>query len=218
MTHENPKLRWFMVGTPLAFSVLTMLHPMTEPWAGDSLDRWMLVHTAQLGMTVLLAYVVWWLVDGIRSRSATIVRATLPVFLVAFSAFDAVAGLATGLLAGRADGQTGAARDATIAAADHLFYDNWLAGNLSVLGGVTTISWIVIVTAAAVAVRGVGADRVTVACLGGAVLFAQHPAPFGTVGLLALALAVWRMSRGSRLGDEPRLPALLEGAGRELPK
>ena len=195
MSTKNSNRRWFMVGTPVAFAVLTALHPMEEPWTGGTLDRWMLVHTAQLAMTVLLAYVVWGLVDGIRSRSATAVRVTLPVFLVALSSFDAVAGLATGLMSARAEGQSGAARAATIDAAEHLFYGNWLAGNLSVLGGVTTVSWIVIIVAAAVALRGVGADRVTVACLGGALLFAQHPAPFGTVGLLSLALAVWRLTR-----------------------
>ena len=213
-TKENSNRRWFMVGTPLAFAALTALHPMEEPWTGGTLDRWMLVHTAQLAMTVLLAYVVWGLVDGIQSRSATIVRATLPVFLVALSAFDAVAGLATGLLAGRAEEQTGAARDATIDAADHLFYGNWLAGNLSVLGGVTTVSWIVIIVAAALAVRGVGADRVTVACLGGAVLFAQHPAPFGTVGLLSLAVAVWRLTRVAPAVAEAR-PSTLSLEGRD---
>ena len=31
--------------------------------------------------------------------------------------------------------------------------------------------------------------------LGGSVLFAQHAAPFGTVGLLLLSLAVWRSTR-----------------------
>lgn len=190
--------RWFLVGTPLVFSALTTLHPMVEPWKGER-DQWMLVHTAQLALTVLLGYVVWQLVEGIRSRSATVVRATLPVFLVALSSFDAVAGLATGLLAGRAEDQSGAARETTVAAADYLFYDSWLAGNLSVLGGVTTISWVVISVALAVAVRGAGADRVTVAWLAGAVLFAQHPAPFGTVGLLALAVGAWRSTRPARV-------------------
>jgi len=159
MSHEGRLRRAFMVATPLLFSVLTALHPMTDPWTDDALGRWMLVHTAQLVMTVPLAYVVWLMVEGIGSRSATLVRLTLPVFLVALSAFDAVAGLATGLLVGHAEEQSGAAREATLAAADHLFYGNWLAGNLSVLGGVAAVAWTVTATSTAVALRGAGADR-----------------------------------------------------------
>lgn len=212
IVHDKASRRWFMVGTPLAFAVLTAVHPMVDPWTGDALHRWMLVHTAQLGMTVLLAYVVWLMVDGLCSRSATVVRVALPVFLVALSAFDAVAGLATGLLVGRAEEQSGAAREATLAAADHLFYDNWLAGNLSVLGGVTAISWTVIAVALALALRGSGADRVTVAWLGAAVLFAQHAAPFGTIGLLALTVAVWRSTDVTR-NSTPSNPAIVVREG-----
>jgi hypothetical protein len=64
-----------------------------------------------------------------------------------------------------------------------------------VLGGVTAISWTVIAIGLALALRGSGADRATVACLAGSILFAQHAAPFGTVGLLLLSVAVWRATR-----------------------
>jgi hypothetical protein len=185
--------RIVVLATPLVFAMLTLAHPAEDPWElGGALDRWMVVHTLQLALTVPLAWTMWSLVEGITSRSAAVVRAMLPVFLVAFSAFDAVAGLATGWLAMRANDQTGAARADTLNAIEYLFSDNWLAGNLSVLGGVTAVSWMIIAVSGALALRGAGADRPTVVAMSAAALFASHPAPFGTVGLLALGVVVWR--------------------------
>jgi hypothetical protein len=184
------------VATPVLFAGLTLLHPMNDPWElGDAVPRWMAVHVGQLVLTILLAYSVWLLLSDLIGRSATVARAALPVFLVAFSAFDAVAGIATGWLAMRAEDQTVGARAASLDAIEHLFADNWLAGNLSVLGGVTAVSWVTLAIAAAVALRSAGADRMTVWAMCGAVLFASHPAPIGTIGLLAFTVAAWRWTR-----------------------
>lgn len=204
------KERAAAVGVPTAFAVLSLAHPMQDPWElGDAVGRWMLVHAGQLVMTVLLAYVLWFLLAGIESRSARLMRVVLPVFLVAFSAFDAVAGLATGWLALRADDQSGAAREQTLVSVEYLFADNWLAGNLSVLGGVTAVAWMTIAISAAVALRSAGADRLTVAAMSAAVLFASHPAPLGTIGLVALAVAAWRWTSGRR-AQVQREPTRLE--------
>ena len=152
--------RALVVGTPVVFAGLTLLHPMEDPWKlGDALDRWMAVHVGQVVLTILLAYSVWLLLSDLAGRSAKVARAALPVFLVAFAAFDAVAGIATGWLAMRADDQTGAAKAASLDAIEYLFADNWLAGNLSILGGLTAVSWMTLVVAAAVALRSAGADR-----------------------------------------------------------
>lgn len=185
-----------MVATPALFAGLTLLHPVADPWElGDALPRWMVVHVGQVVLTIMLAYSVWLLLGGLVSRSATVARGALPVFLVAFAAFDAVAGIATGWLALRAEGQTGGARAASLDAVEYLFADNWLAGNLSILGGVTAVSWMTLVISAAVALRAAGADRLTVSAMSAAVLFASHPAPIGTIGLLAFTVAAWRWSR-----------------------
>lgn len=203
------KQRAAAVGVPAAFALLSLTHPMEDPWElGDAVGRWMLVHAGQLVMTVLLAYVLWFLLAGIESRSARLMRVVLPIFLVVFSAFDAVAGLATGWLALRAQDQAGAAREQTLVSVEYLFVDNWLAGNLSVLGGVTAVAWMTIAISAAVALRGAGADRFTVAAMSGAVLFASHPAPLGTIGLIALSAAAWRWTspRRVQVQHEPTRP------------
>jgi hypothetical protein len=200
--------RTLLIGVPVTFAALTLLHPMEDPWElGSALDRWMLVHVGQLVLTVLLAYALWLLVDGIRSRSAAVMRVALPVFVVAFTAFDSVAGIATGWLAGRAEDQTGTAREHTLDSIEYLFADNWLAGNLSILGGTTAIAWVTIAIAAAIALKGAGADRLTVIAMCTAVLFANHPAPFGTIGLLAIGVAGYRTSRGAgRIAAHPARP------------
>ncbi|HSK54919.1 MAG TPA: hypothetical protein VK908_06665, partial [Jiangellales bacterium] len=92
--------RLVLLGTPPAFAALTLFHPAQHPRQLEDTTRWMTVHMGQLVLTVLLAYCVWFLLEGISGRAAGVARGTLPVFLVFFSAFDAVEGLARELLAG----------------------------------------------------------------------------------------------------------------------
>lgn len=188
--------RLLMVGTPVAFAVLTVFHPISDPNDPDlAVGRWFAVHGLQVVLTVLLAYCLWFMFEGLTSRAATVARAALPVFLVFFSVFDAVAGLATAWLARTAEGQSGAEQAATLRAIEDLFQDNWLTGNLSIASSVTALSWATIAIAGAVALRRGGADRITVGFMAASIMFAQHPAPFGTLGLLALAVAAYLWSR-----------------------
>jgi hypothetical protein len=46
-----------------------------------------------------------------------------------------------------------------------------------------------------VALRRAGADGLTVGLLAASLLFANHPMPSGTVGMLALFAAAWRWDR-----------------------
>lgn len=205
--------RLVLLGTPPAFAALTLLHPAQHPGHLEDTTRWMTVHVGQLVLSVLLAYCVWFLLEGIPGRAAGVARGTLPVFLVFFSAFDAVAGLATGWLAG-ADHHGVVEAGVADQAITELFDHNWLAGNASVTGGVGGLAWAVVAVSAAVALRTAGADRLTVSFMAASLLFTVHPPPFGTIGLLALSAATLRwdrqLRRGSRASDQ-RAP---EPAGR----
>ena len=188
-----PARRLILVGTPLAFAAVSAFHPQDHPAElGGAVSRWMTVHVLQLVLSILLAACIWLLLDGIQSRTATVVRAAVPVWLAFFSAFDGVAGLATGWMAHTAQGQTGDEHAATVHAIKDLLEENWISGNLSVAGSVAALSWLVIALGTALALRQAGADRLTSALMATSLLFAIHPPPTGTLGLLAFAAATYR--------------------------
>ena len=199
-----------MLGPPLAFAALTLLHSHASPSElGADIRRWMVVHSLQLILSVLVAYCVWWILDGIRGAAAQTARAALPIFLVFFSTTDAVAGLATGWLTHTANTQSAADQAATLRAVDSLFNDNWLTGSFSVAGSVGATAWAVVAIAGAVALRTAGADRLTVALMAISLVFANHPPPSGTVGMLALCAAAYRWDRRrqqSRTHTPPSVP------------
>jgi hypothetical protein len=60
---------------------------------------------------------------------------------------------------------------------------------------VTAVAWAVIAIAAAVALRGAGADRLTVTLMAASLLFVNHPMPTGTLGMLGLFGAAFMWDR-----------------------
>jgi hypothetical protein len=209
-----------MLSGPLAFAALTVFHAHANPSElGEDVTRWMVVHALQLVLSVWLAYCVWWILKGTSGAAAQTARAALPIFLVFFSATDAVAGLATGWLTQTASSQSAADQAATLRAVDSLFNDNWLTGSFSVAGSVGATAWAVVAIAGAVALRAAGADRLTVALMAISLVFANHPPPTGTIGLLALVAAAYRWDRRrqpSRPDTPPPAPdATPEQLGRQ---
>jgi len=204
MNNNKTIKRVGMLSGPLAFAALTLFHSHTSPSElGEGIPRWIGVHSLQLVLSVWLAYCVWWILDGIRGAAAQTARAALPIFLVFFSATDAVAGLATGWLTLTANSQSAADQAATLRAVDSLFNDNWLTGSFSVAGSVGATAWAVVAIAGAVALRTAGADRLTVALMAVSLVFANHPPPSGTIGLLALCAAAYRWDRRRQPSSTP---------------
>jgi hypothetical protein len=188
-----------LLAVPPTFAALTLLHPGQDPHLlGRDVTQWLLVHTAQLVLTVLLAYALWFLLEDLTGWGANLARAALPVFLVFFSAFDAVAGLATGWLEHDAHHHDATEQVTIRGAIDELFNGNWLTGNLSIAGGTAAIAWLAITIGAAVALHRAGANRLTVTAMACAALFANHPPPLGTAGLLALSVAAYMWDRQLR--------------------
>ena len=108
-TTTNRRPNYLFAVAPLLWAVLILFHPMpggdsTLDGIDDVVDRWLIVHVGQLILTPLLFLAVWRLLDGLTSTAATISRCGLVVWTVFFSAYDAVQGIATGLLVRHADG------------------------------------------------------------------------------------------------------------------
>ena len=187
-----------VLAAPLLWVVLTLLHPggvgnEPAPYEGiaDEANKWIFVHFAQLVLTPLVAVGVWMLLDGIHSIAATIARASLLVWMVFFSAFDAIAGIAVGVLTRYANSLAGDERDAVIGAIDFLFQDSKFVGgsNYSVLAGFGQLSWVVLVLAATVALWRTGASRLIVGATLLSFLFATHAGYPAAVGMIALFVA-----------------------------
>jgi hypothetical protein len=190
--------RFALLAAPLLWLVPAIVHPIGEPYEGiaDDADRWIFVHVAQLVLMPFLAAGVWLLLDGLQSVAARVARAAVVLWLVFFSAFDAIAGIATGVLTRHANSLAGEEREGVVAAIDFLWGDSQLAGGeFSVLGNLGHLSWVAVAIAATVALHRARAGRVVVAAAFLSVLIASHSGVGAAIGLIALFVAELVMFR-----------------------
>jgi hypothetical protein len=190
----NRRPNYLVAAAPLLWAVLILFHPMpggdnTLDGIDDVVDRWLIVHVAQLILTPLLFLAVWRLLDGLSSAAATISRCALVVWTVFFSAYDAVQGIATGLLVRHAGGVPTAQQNAIAEALDYLVLDSRLAGDISAVQMVAGAAWLTVAIGAAVALHQARAGTAVVALTAASVVFSMHMAP-AAIGLLALTAAV----------------------------
>jgi hypothetical protein len=193
--HLRP-LELVVLAAPLLWVVLAILHPgggdEPPPYEGiaDEANKWIFVHVGQLVLTPLLAAGVWMLLDGIQSVAAKVTWAVLALWMVFFSAFDAIAGIATGVLARHANSLAGEEREGVVRAIDFLWDDSQLAGGeFSVLGNLGQGTWLVVAIAATVALWRAGVSRLVVGATLLSALFATHSGYAAAVGLAALFVA-----------------------------
>ena len=97
--HRRTWRRVVLLGVPSLYILLGLLHPMANPELGDETDLFIWLHIAQLFLIVGLGYVLWLLVEGVTNRAATLARALIIPFLVAYTALDAILGIAWGIAA-----------------------------------------------------------------------------------------------------------------------
>jgi hypothetical protein len=205
-------VQFLLLAAPLLWVVVAILHPggvgdEPPPYEGiaDDANKWIFVHFSQLVLTPFVAWGVWMLLDGIQSVAATVARVFVVVWMVFFSAFDAIAGIAVGVLTRYANSLAGEEQEAVVGAIDFLFQDSRFAGgnNYSVLAGFGQLSWIVLAIAAAVALWRAGFSRLIAGAALVSVAFAAHAGYPAAVGLVALFVAeLFRF--GTRRGEPAR--------------
>jgi hypothetical protein len=198
MSPQSSRLvhRAVLFGGPVGYIVLGLVHPMGDLEVGDAAGFYIGLHLVQPVLIALIAYGLWLLVDGLESRSATVVRYALVPYLILYSMFDAVAGVATGLIVREANGMSAADQAAVQRMMDGIgehpaLVALWIGAGLS---------WLIPAVAAAIAVREQVPRWVTLAMVVGAAIFAVgHPIPFGPIGMsLFLVGILWVELRGSR--------------------
>jgi len=195
--------RVLLLGPPLALAVLEIFHPQPDETAQALMDvsTWFAgFHVIQLALTGLVALSVLLLADSFGRADAWVTRLGVGVFLVFFSAYDAVAGIGTGLA-------MRSARDLSTVQQEGVFevVKDWPAVGppfaLSIIG---TLGWVAAVGALALAARRQGAPRREWIFIGLAAVFllGGHPFPQGTLAFgcffVAALLHEWRAGRARR--------------------
>jgi hypothetical protein len=202
--------RAILFGVPFLYVVLGLLHPMENPELGDETSLFIGLHIAQLFLIGGLAYVLWLLVEGVDGRAATVARALILPFVVAYTALDSVLGIAWGIVAEKAnelpaDDQAAAGRliDELLSTDPLGLILYWGAGLL----------WLAVALAVVAALRRHAPRPALVLMAMGAIVFTLgHARPVGPVGMaLFLAGIVWLELRPGREGD-PAPAAPLRGA------
>jgi hypothetical protein len=186
--------RLVLLGTPLATAVVMLFHPAPySDLAGELVPIagwWTTIHAIQFVLFAFMGAAVWMLTDGLRGPAAAISRMAAVVFAISYDIGDAVAGISTGILAGRAAGASAAEQAALIGGAEALFQSP--VKNLAFAVGIN--AWDVALIAAAVALFFAGTPRVPLFLLALPVYFISfdHAFPFGalTFGSFFVA-ALW---------------------------
>jgi hypothetical protein len=195
---------------PLLLAGLEFFHPQPDETAQALMDvaTWFAgFHVIQLALTGFVALSVLLLANSFGHANAWVTRLGIGVFLVVFSAYDAVAGIGTGLA-------MRSARDLSAVQQEGVFtvVKDWPAlGPPFALSIIGTLGWVAAVGALAFAARRQGAPRREWILIGLAAVFllGGHPFPAGTLAFgsffIAALLHEWRAgrARGDRALPQP---------------
>ena len=209
-----------VIGIPIAWAALLLFHPggagtqIYSDLDGDG-TRMLVVHIGTMVFIPLVALAIFLLLRGIESTAARISRFALIVFVVFYLAWEALQGIANGILVDQVSTLPQADR-ALGADLIQQFAESPLVRDLGILGSIGSIALVVAAVAAGIALRDTGAPRWTPWLLGlSGLLITAHPPPFGPTGLLLFVLAAILVMRARPAVAAPaREPAIDPAATR----
>ncbi|AGB38713.1 hypothetical protein [Natronococcus occultus] len=154
-----------LVGTPIALGAVLWVHPHGGAYetVAAVADAWLAVHLLLLPLFALLGAAVYVLLAGFSGRTATIGRLGVAVYVIFYIGFEAIAGIATGLVV-RGTGSLSGAEQVGAAAAYDAIVTSPVVGVLALLG---IAGMIVAVVALALELRRAGAPTVPIVLLAG---------------------------------------------------
>jgi hypothetical protein len=200
----------FLIGVPLAWAVLLWFHPdVPDPddvYGGlrDDATTYLIVHVGTLVFIGLMGVALYMLIRDLPGKAATVSRLAIGPFVLFYSAWETVIGLATGVLVEHANDSPAGERPA-ISDAIQALGDNAIVGETGILSIVGGLAWITAVIAAAVAIRGAGAPVLATVLLGLSLVVISHPPPIGPAGLACFAGAVLVLYRSQRVTPVARV-------------
>ena len=187
-------VRYAAAAVPLIWAPFVYLHPEDYPYAATAdgnAGMWLTVHFAQLLLAPFLVLALWPVMSRLAGSAITIAKIALTLWLAFFSAFDAIAGIATGRLTQQADHLHGAEGVAVGDAVTDLFEnDPLVGGGFSALALLAQPLWLVVAIALTAALFSAGARPITIVSAGLSTLFALHGGPIAALGLVTLTVAL----------------------------
>jgi hypothetical protein len=191
----------FMIGVPLAWAVLLLFHPGGEAdevyvSLQDEVTEGFVVHIGMLIFIPLMAAVIYLLLRGVEGTAAQVSRWALVPFVVFYSAWEVLQGIANSILVDEVKELPETERSTGINLVQD-FAESPLARDLGVFATIGTLGFIVAVIAAGIALRrnaGAPVSVLVLLVLSG-FLITAHPPPFGPTGLVLFVLALllfWR--------------------------
>lgn len=190
--------RILLLAPPLTLAVYEVFHPQPDENVQALMDAstWFMVfHLIQLPLVLLVALSVVLLADSFGRASAWPTRVGVGLFLAFFSAYDTLAGVATGWAMRKARDLPPAGQEAVFDVVEEWPSLDPVAFPLSIVG---TGGWLIALVALAVAARRAGARwyQWVLIALAGIFLLGGHPFPAGTLAFgclfLAALLREWR--------------------------
>lgn len=206
--------RFILLGVPLLALIATLIHPRFDQNSGvydvlaPQVELWVGLHIVQLVIFGLLALVIYWLIQDHHSIAATISRIALFAFVIFYPAFDALAGIATGLFVQYGKALSPDQLPVLSNAIDAFFFNNQVVNNMATIG---SFSWGVGVLAAAVALARPVSPRVPLGLVGLAI-FVITSLSFALeldVGSVWWWVAAFVLAIGFGLAARPHIPSAL---------
>jgi hypothetical protein len=177
--------RGFFAIAIVGYFIIGVIHP-ADIEVGDATTLYIGIHLVQPVFILLLAWGTWLLVKDLPGRAAQVARVAIVPYAIAYSMFDAIAGVALG-------GIVRLANDAS--AADGAVVQRLMDRGTDYVGMAlfvaSDLSWFVMALAAAIAVKPIGGRGPTLLMAIGAAIFAiAHPFPTGPIGITLFGLGM----------------------------
>jgi uncharacterized membrane protein YccF (DUF307 family) len=196
--------RAFFATAVVGYFFIGMVHP-AEIEVGDATTLYISIHLVQPFLILLLAWGVWLLVEGLPGRAAQVARIAIVPYAIAYSMFDAIAGVALGGIVRQAND----ASTADAAAVQRLMDSGTDYVGIGIFIA-SDLSWFVMAFAAALAVKHLGGLGPTLLMSIGAAIFAiAHPFPTGPIGIALFGLGIAWLELRRQREKAPEAPPVL---------
>jgi hypothetical protein len=180
--------RVVLLGVPVLYLLLGVVHPTTNPQVGDDTNLWLALHAVQLVLIGGMAMALWLLVANVDSIPARIARALVIPYVVIYTTLDAILGLAWGIVVRKANDLAASDHAAADRLVDELLEEDPVGYALYFGAGLV---WLGVVLAIVIALANDVPRRALGLIATGALLFgAGHAPPTGPIGMALFVTGV----------------------------